>query len=194
MEPELSEANVESLYRDLELPLVDVLSDMECTGIKVDANQLQSMSQEFTRRLLKIEEKAYELIGETINLASPKQLAHHFFEKLGYPVIKKTKTGPSIPNTWAMRTANIPLAISPSATIAAGIFPTVFKTFEEPASPVPDENIFTPRRRLMRSARGKAPSIYPTIVAINNIYNSEVTKISPNPTKCTSLKTFLPTH
>jgi DNA polymerase-1 len=68
---------------------------MECTGIKVDGKQLQSMSQEFSSRLLKIEEKAYELIGEKINLASPKQLAHHFFEKLGYPVIKKTKTGPS---------------------------------------------------------------------------------------------------
>ena len=94
LEPELSE-DLQRLYRELELPLVDVLSAMECAGIKVDTNQLQVLAQEFSQRLGVIEEKAYELIGERINLASPKQLAHHFFEKLGYPVIKKTKTGPS---------------------------------------------------------------------------------------------------
>jgi DNA polymerase-1 len=66
---------------------------MEQTGIKIDVAHLQALSTEFATRLREIEAKAHALIGETINLASPKQLSHVFFEKLGYPVIKKTKTG-----------------------------------------------------------------------------------------------------
>ena len=93
--PQLKEQEVAKLYSELELPLLEVLSQMECTGIKVDSAKLYSISNEFSARLLKIEESAYDMIGERINLASPKQLAHHFFEKLGYPIIKKTKTGPS---------------------------------------------------------------------------------------------------
>ena len=84
---------MEHVYRDLELPLVPVLAKMEQTGIKIDVPHLQALSTEFATRLREIEAKAHALIGETINLASPKQLSHVFFEKLGYPVIKKTKTG-----------------------------------------------------------------------------------------------------
>jgi|MDSW01.1.fsa_nt_gb DNA polymerase-1 len=86
-------SDMEHVYRDLEIPLVPVLAKMEQTGIKIDVTHLQSLSTEFTQRLKEIEAKAHELIGEQINLASPKQLSHVFFEKLGYPVIKKTKTG-----------------------------------------------------------------------------------------------------
>ena len=85
-------SNMEHVYRDLEIPLVPVLAKMEQTGIKIDVEHLQNLSTEFTHRLKEIEAKAHELIDH-INLASPKQLSHVFFEKLGYPVIKKTKTG-----------------------------------------------------------------------------------------------------
>ena len=89
----MSDSSMEHVYRDLELPLVPVLAKMEQTGIKIDVAHLQALSTEFATRLREIEAKAHALIGETINLASPKQLSHVFFEKLGYPVIKKTKTG-----------------------------------------------------------------------------------------------------
>ena len=91
--PKLEDEALVSLYRDIELPLIPILAKMEATGILVDQNRLRSLSTEFARRLGEIEEKAYELIGSRINLASPKQLSHLFFEELHYPVIKKTKTG-----------------------------------------------------------------------------------------------------
>ena len=84
---------MEHVYRDLELPLIPVLAKMEQSGIKVDVGHLQALSNEFSERLRAIEAKAHELMGETINIASTKQLSRVFFEKFEYPVIKKTKTG-----------------------------------------------------------------------------------------------------
>jgi DNA polymerase-1 len=66
---------------------------MEATGVLVDTEHLKGLAKEFNRRLVTIEDTAYAEIGTPVNLGSPKQLAHLFFEKLGYPVIKKTKTG-----------------------------------------------------------------------------------------------------
>jgi DNA polymerase-1 len=88
-------AGLTELYRDLELPLLPVLARMERTGIRIDVDQLRALSAEFADRLGDIEAHAHDLIGEKTNLASPRQLAAVFFDKLGYPVIKKTKTGPS---------------------------------------------------------------------------------------------------
>ena len=91
--PKLEKSGVEHIYKDLELPLLSVLSRMECRGIKVDTDALQDMSKEFQQKLNTIESKCEEIIGSRINLNSPKQLAKVFFEDLKYPVIKKTKTG-----------------------------------------------------------------------------------------------------
>ena len=91
--PKLEKSGVEHIYNDLELPLLSVLSRMECRGIKVDTDALQDMSKEFQQKLNTIESKCEEIIGSRINLNSPKQLAKVFFEDLKYPVIKKTKTG-----------------------------------------------------------------------------------------------------
>lgn len=91
--PRLANSGVEHIYTDLELPLLSVLSRMECKGIKVDTEVLQEMSKEFQHKLNGIESKCEEIIGTRINLNSPKQLAKVFFEDLKYPVIKKTKTG-----------------------------------------------------------------------------------------------------
>lgn len=81
------------LYHDLEMPLALILGEMEHTGIKVDVSRLKEMGEELNKKLKKIEQKIYELAGETFNLNSPKQLGPILFEKLQLPVIKKTKTG-----------------------------------------------------------------------------------------------------
>ena len=82
-----------ALFREMELPLSIILAEMEITGIKVDASRLQEMKIEFSNRLKEIEETIYQEAGESFNLNSPKQLGVILFEKMGLPVIKKTKTG-----------------------------------------------------------------------------------------------------
>ncbi|WP_165006340.1 MULTISPECIES: DNA polymerase I [unclassified Enterococcus] len=90
---ELEEKNQADLFHKMELPLSIILAEMEISGIKVDAARLQEMKIEFSDRLREIEEKIYEEAGEEFNLNSPKQLGVVLFEKMGLPVIKKTKTG-----------------------------------------------------------------------------------------------------
>jgi len=93
MDEELKNNNQESLFYDLEMPLSLVLADMESTGVKVDVDRLKAMGIELSERLEQIENRIYELAGETFNINSPKQLGVILFEKLGLPVVKKTKTG-----------------------------------------------------------------------------------------------------
>lgn len=81
------------LFYDLELPLARVLAEMEMTGIKVNATTLTDMGKELSARLTELEQKIYGLANETFNINSPKQLGVILFEKLGLPVLKKTKTG-----------------------------------------------------------------------------------------------------
>lgn len=81
------------LFNEMELPLSIVLAEMELTGVKVNDKRLMEMKEEFAIRLTDIEQRVYELAGEKFNLNSPKQLGVILFEKMGYPVIKKTKTG-----------------------------------------------------------------------------------------------------
>lgn len=90
---ELAEKNQAQLFYEMELPLSTILADMEITGIRVDANRLSTMRIEFSDRLKEIEDKIYAEAGEEFNLNSPKQLGVILFEKMGLPVIKKTKTG-----------------------------------------------------------------------------------------------------
>jgi len=85
----------EKILRDIELPLVPVLSDMEFTGIKLDVKLLHDLGKELERDLLRIEEDCFKLAGEVFNLNSPKKLASILFDKLKLPVQKKLKSGPS---------------------------------------------------------------------------------------------------
>lgn len=87
-EPELAK-----VFTDLELPLISVLSGIERDGVLIDSMMLGQQSEELARKIDELEQKAYEIAGETFNLSSPKQLQALFFEKLGYPVIKKTPKG-----------------------------------------------------------------------------------------------------
>lgn len=81
------------VYRDIDLPLVPLISKIERTGAMVDAHLLGQQSQDLAKRIIELEREAYDLAGEEFNLSSPKQLQVIFFEKLGLPVIKKTPKG-----------------------------------------------------------------------------------------------------
>ncbi|HEB99926.1 MAG TPA: DNA polymerase I [Thiotrichales bacterium] len=81
------------VFRDIELPLVPVLSAMERTGVLVDAEALARQSEELARRMHEIEEQAYQLAGQPFNLSSPKQIQEILFEKQGLPVLAKTPKG-----------------------------------------------------------------------------------------------------
>ena len=92
--PQLAgEQKLERLYRDVELPVAEVLYRMERNGILIDVFALAKQSEELGRRLMQLEGEAHALAGQPFNLASPKQLAEILFEKQQLPVVKKTPTG-----------------------------------------------------------------------------------------------------
>lgn len=86
-------APLKHVYRDIEMPLVPVLSRMERKGVLIDAQVLAVQSQEITQRLAEIEKETFALAGQEFNLSSPKQLQEILFDKLQLPVIKKTPKG-----------------------------------------------------------------------------------------------------
>lgn len=93
LQEELKNNQQLELFYDLEMPLSLILADMESQGVKVDRQRLISMGEELKSRLADLENNIYSLAGEKFNINSPKQLGVILFEKLGLPVIKKTKTG-----------------------------------------------------------------------------------------------------
>ena len=93
-EKELEDANTRKLFNEIEIPLVEVLADMELEGIKLDENYLQSLSEALTNDIKDLETKIYEEAGEEFLISSPKQLGIILFEKLELSKKpKKTKTG-----------------------------------------------------------------------------------------------------
>ena len=93
MEEKLKETEMDGLFYHVEMPLVEVLGSMEYIGMKVDKDQLNELKEKFTTIINELENEIFELAGEPFNINSPKQLGVILFEKLGLPVIKKTKTG-----------------------------------------------------------------------------------------------------
>lgn len=87
------EPTLEKLFKEMELPLLGVLSRMERRGVLIDSDALFLQSNEITNRLSELEEQAYVLAGQPFNLASTKQLQEILFDKLGLPVIQKTPKG-----------------------------------------------------------------------------------------------------
>lgn len=93
LKEKIHKAKLDKVFYDIEIPLVHVLTRMENNGVYLDVDFLKTMQGEVHDELTKITEKIYHLAGERFNLNSPKQLGYILFEKLKYPVVKKTKTG-----------------------------------------------------------------------------------------------------
>ena len=81
------------IFNEIEMPLVPVLSRIERNGVKINPTVLHAHSQEIAKRLVELEQKAYEIAGEEFNLSSPKQLQTILFEKQGIKPLKKTPGG-----------------------------------------------------------------------------------------------------
>ena len=93
LEPELRrDAALADIYERIEMPLFPVLAAMEERGIRVDVDLLRTMSNTMGAQLAELETRIYEEAGTEFNINSPLQLGHVLFEKLNYPVLKKTKT------------------------------------------------------------------------------------------------------
>lgn len=93
--PQLDATALRPLLDDLEMPLVEVLVEMEWCGIAIDPTVFDGLSRELTADLVRLEGAIATAAGGVVNLNSPKQLATILFDRLGLPVLKKTKTGPS---------------------------------------------------------------------------------------------------
>jgi len=93
LEPELRrDEALPRIYEQIEMPLFPVLAKMEERGIRIDAGLLRTMSKTMGEQIADLERRVYEEAGTEFNINSPIQLGHVLFEKLNYPVIKKTKT------------------------------------------------------------------------------------------------------
>lgn len=89
----IEKQEMDKLYMDIELPLVQVLANMEFIGFKIDESELEKLGAKYDEEIEEITNTIYELAGEEFNINSPKQIGVILFEKLELPVIKKTKTG-----------------------------------------------------------------------------------------------------
>ena len=89
----LGQAGMWKLYREIEMPLVYTLYDMEQAGVLVNASQLKAYGESLSGKITELEEEIYQEAGETFNINSPKQLGVILFDKLKMPYGKKTKTG-----------------------------------------------------------------------------------------------------
>ena len=89
----LKEEQLLNLYVQIELPLAELLSSMEYEGVRIDTAYLEELGRELSGRIDKLAEKLYDSAGEQFNLNSSKQLGVVLFEKMGLPVVKRTKTG-----------------------------------------------------------------------------------------------------
>ena len=95
LEKKLKEKELDELFCKVEIPLIDVLADMEARGVSIDKKYLARLSEEIQKDIAKLEKKIFKLAGETFNINSSKQLQVILFEKMKMPVIKRTKTGAS---------------------------------------------------------------------------------------------------
>jgi DNA polymerase-1 len=87
------EAKLKQVYTDIEMPLVDVLLDVEQNGVLIDRDMLQKQGREIDQKLSQIEQTIYQQVGEVFNLSSPKQIQAILFDKLDLPILRKTPKG-----------------------------------------------------------------------------------------------------
>jgi DNA polymerase-1 len=94
--PEIEAQNQKELLQNIELPLIPVLVRMERTGVAIDTDYLQELSDEITARFGQIEQEIYDLAGRSFNINSTRQIATLLFEELKLPAGRRTKTGYSV--------------------------------------------------------------------------------------------------
>jgi DNA polymerase-1 len=87
------EAKLKQVYTDIEMPLVDVLLDVEQNGVLIDRDLLQKQGREIDQKLSQVEQTIYQQAGEVFNLSSPKQIQAILFDKLDLPILRKTPKG-----------------------------------------------------------------------------------------------------
>lgn len=92
-EDRLNNEEMMDLFKNIEMPLITVLADMECSGVVVDRSILEDMEREMSLRISELEQSIYKEANQEFNISSPKQLGVVLFEDLGLPYAKKTKTG-----------------------------------------------------------------------------------------------------
>ncbi|SDD66982.1 DNA polymerase I [Aquimonas voraii] len=97
-----AEPTLARVYREIELPLVQVLADMEAAGVLVDADELRRQSQDLGRRMLELQKRGFELAGRSFNFDSPKQLGALLFDEIGLPALVKTPGGAPSTNEEAL--------------------------------------------------------------------------------------------
>ena len=103
LSPRLEEVpTLQSVYRDIEMPLVQVLARIEANGVMVDAEELRQQTADLARRMLAAQQQATELAGRSFNLDSPKQLQALLFDELGLPALVKTPKGQPSTNEEAL--------------------------------------------------------------------------------------------
>jgi len=95
LQARLDQEGLSTLFRELEMPLIDVLAEMEFNGIKVNVGRLEELGKRFGRRMSQLEGEIYELAGQEFNINSRQQLANVLFTDLKLPEGKKTRTGAS---------------------------------------------------------------------------------------------------
>lgn len=93
LQERLEQEEAATVFYEIEMPLVPILAGMEWYGVRVDAPYLQELSAQLQEQVERVAQEIYALAGEEFNIGSPKQLGAVLFEKLGLPVVKKTKTG-----------------------------------------------------------------------------------------------------
>jgi DNA polymerase-1 len=93
MEKELKNKGLDRLFYEVEMPLLEVLAEMEMNGVIIDLDYLAELSREFSIRLKEVEKEIYKCAGQEFNINSPRQLSFILFEKLKLPVVSRTKTG-----------------------------------------------------------------------------------------------------
>lgn len=95
LEEKLKAKDLISLYKEIEMPLVEVLVHMELSGVSINVKNLKKMSKELLRDIENLREDIFKTAGEDFNINSPKQLQDILFKKFKLPILKRNKTGPS---------------------------------------------------------------------------------------------------
>ncbi len=94
--PRLTDSGLHELFTTLEMPLIDVLVEMEFNGIRIDVARLRELSGQFAEQIMRLEREIFEIAGREFNIDSRIQLGDLLFKELKLPVVKRTKTGPSM--------------------------------------------------------------------------------------------------